>query len=279
MSHRTKIVVGVVAIAVLAVGGLLAVIAVGGDDNDTATSAGYCAVAAERVTITEVLDPFTIDVSDADGLRETLETAKASLDEAAAAAPSEIADDYDVIVGAFAEVFALFEETDFDFEKLAATFDADELAARIDAEEVSDAEQAIAEFEAEECVSSTTTTPAASLSDVAASIRDTFSDEELQIAFDFVGVTTVEELAAAILDGKVSLNDLDAAMRTGIEQPYDFGDSPELDVLWTTCSDGDLQSCDALYAAAPLNSAYQRFGASCGERTTDPIAGRCESDL
>lgn len=249
----------------------------GQSDDEPSSVEAYCAVARERVAVTELLDPLSIDLGDPDELRSRIEAARAALAEAVDAAPESLSDDYDVVFESFNEVFTLFEESDFDFELLAESFDADELAARIDAERVQQAEQAIEAFEARSCVDA----PPPSIADateVAELIRDTFSDDELEIAFRFVGVETIEELTAAILDGSVTLSDLDTAMRSALDQPYDFGDSPELDVLWTTCESGDIIACDALYEVAPNNSRYARFAATCGERSTEPTAGECAAD-
>jgi hypothetical protein len=56
-----------------------------------------------------------------------------------------------------------------------------------------------------------------------------------------------------------------------------FGDSADLDLLWTWCAsddDGWAVGCDSLYRLAPSGSEYQAFGDSCGGRN-EP-AGWCE---
>ncbi len=50
------------------------------------------------------------------------------------------------------------------------------------------------------------------------------------------------------------------------DQPYAFGDDPELDVLWTQCELGDGQACDDLWEQAPVGSEYESFGVTCGQR-------------
>jgi hypothetical protein len=52
--------------------------------------------------------------------------------------------------------------------------------------------------------------------------------------------------------------------------PRARGDSAELDALWDACAAGWGQACDDLFAQAPLGSAYESFGASCGARTREP---------
>lgn len=62
-----------------------------------------------------------------------------------------------------------------------------------------------------------------------------------------------------------------------IEIPEDVGASPpgsheppgadaDLDRLWTSCGDGDMQACDDLYFESDVGSDYEAFGATCGYR-------------
>lgn len=49
-----------------------------------------------------------------------------------------------------------------------------------------------------------------------------------------------------------------------------YGDDFVLDSLWDDCQAGDRSACDGLFAAAPVGSAYEQFGASCaGTREGD----------
>ncbi|MFZ9042816.1 MAG: S1C family serine protease [Ilumatobacteraceae bacterium] len=48
--------------------------------------------------------------------------------------------------------------------------------------------------------------------------------------------------------------------------PFEFGDDPLLDVEWSACESGDADSCDRLYLIAPIESRYEEFGATCGDR-------------
>lgn len=52
-----------------------------------------------------------------------------------------------------------------------------------------------------------------------------------------------------------------------------YGSDPGLDLLWDACADGSMAACDDLYRYSPLNSGYEAFGDSCGER--NPPAGWC----
>jgi hypothetical protein len=44
----------------------------------------------------------------------------------------------------------------------------------------------------------------------------------------------------------------------------DYGDDPELDALHDGCAAGDATACDDLYWQSPFGSAYEAFGATCG---------------
>ena len=63
--------------------------------------------------------------------------------------------------------------------------------------------------------------------------------------------------------------------------PLTYGDDPELDALWDQCEAGEGSACDQLWELAPVDSEYERFGITCGERenvldcadiTLEPIA-------
>lgn len=45
-----------------------------------------------------------------------------------------------------------------------------------------------------------------------------------------------------------------------------YGDDPTLDELWDRCAEGSGQACDDLYYLAPLDSEYEAFGYTCGQR-------------
>ena len=57
-----------------------------------------------------------------------------------------------------------------------------------------------------------------------------------------------------------------------------FGDDTALDALWIPCDNGDMQTCDDLFAASPPDSAYRRFGDSCGARQPE-LTGRLCVDV
>lgn len=45
-----------------------------------------------------------------------------------------------------------------------------------------------------------------------------------------------------------------------------FGSDPELDLLWLECDEGNMFACDDLFLESPPGTAYEEFGASCGNR-------------
>lgn len=55
-----------------------------------------------------------------------------------------------------------------------------------------------------------------------------------------------------------------------------YGSDPELDVLWDGCANGDAIACDDLYWASPLDSDYERFALTCGDRRPEDFSS-CET--
>jgi hypothetical protein len=50
------------------------------------------------------------------------------------------------------------------------------------------------------------------------------------------------------------------------EIPFALGDNEELDVLARDCAVGDLAACDGLYDESPVNTLYEDYGGTCGDR-------------
>ncbi len=50
------------------------------------------------------------------------------------------------------------------------------------------------------------------------------------------------------------------------EEPYTHGDDVRLDRLWDACEAGSGAACDELWARAPIDSEYEHFGVTCGNR-------------
>lgn len=55
-----------------------------------------------------------------------------------------------------------------------------------------------------------------------------------------------------------------------------YGSDPELDVLWDACANGDGAACDDLYWASPIDSDYERFALTCGDRKPAEDLPSCE---
>jgi len=58
-------------------------------------------------------------------------------------------------------------------------------------------------------------------------------------------------------------------------EPYGYGDSPEFDVLWDSCSVGDADACYDLFLETPVSSAYEAFGRVCGDLSE--LSRSCEN--
>lgn len=57
----------------------------------------------------------------------------------------------------------------------------------------------------------------------------------------------------------------------------DYGDDPALDALYDDCEDGDMAACDELYFASDVDSGYEAFGETCGDREDGSTAGFCDA--
>lgn len=62
------------------------------------------------------------------------------------------------------------------------------------------------------------------------------------------------------------------------DEPFTYGDDPELDALWDACEDGDGKACDDLFFDSPFGSEYEEFGNTCGGRF-EPYEVICEDEL
>ena len=60
-----------------------------------------------------------------------------------------------------------------------------------------------------------------------------------------------------------------SAVDGAIPQPMAYGDDAELDALWDRCGAGSGVACDQLFDQAPINSAYEEFAGTCGNRTQE----------
>jgi hypothetical protein len=54
-----------------------------------------------------------------------------------------------------------------------------------------------------------------------------------------------------------------------------YGDDASLDALWDGCSSERWSDCDDLYLEAPIDSGYERYGSTCGDRGPE-VFGSCQ---
>ena len=51
-----------------------------------------------------------------------------------------------------------------------------------------------------------------------------------------------------------------------VEDYGEYGSNAQYDALWDRCADEDWAACDELYRESPVDSAYEDFGDTCGNR-------------
>ncbi len=64
---------------------------------------------------------------------------------------------------------------------------------------------------------------------------------------------------------------------SGAVEGTGYGDDPALDALYDRCDEGDPVACDDLYLDAPIDSEYESFGSTCGNRQP-ALHGGCEAE-
>jgi hypothetical protein len=83
-------------------------------------------------------------------------------------------------------------------------------------------------------------------------------------------VLALDQFPTSDLDnrGKSSTSAYSAEFETCRSDPgaQTVGDNTGCDALHSACQDSDLLACNDLYYSAAWNSAYESFGASCGNR-------------
>ncbi|MEV7971687.1 DUF4190 domain-containing protein [Cellulomonas sp. NPDC089187] len=100
---------------------------------------------------------------------------------------------------------------------------------------------------------------------------DIGSDEE-EFADTCGGLTTNAAGSCYLLDEDSTTED-DATS----SDAQRYGDDPELDALWDACAAGDGAACDSLYIDSPVESEYEEFRATCGNRLDDAFL--CEGNI
>ena len=58
-----------------------------------------------------------------------------------------------------------------------------------------------------------------------------------------------------------------------------YGDDADLDALWDACAAGGWASCDQLYRESPIDSPYEDFGSTCGDRVKAGTWGGCVVEM
>ncbi|MFV1989399.1 MAG: hypothetical protein ACC652_01505 [Acidimicrobiales bacterium] len=103
-----------------------------------------------------------------------------------------------------------------------------------------------------------------------------FESELLAIA----GYRNISELLSALRSGEYELSRRAAAVVSSALQRGEYGDDESLDRLWDACRGSDYSACDLLWYTAPRNTAYELFGATCGERVIGTaFQNRCADEL
>ncbi len=84
---------------------------------------------------------------------------------------------------------------------------------------------------------------------------------------------TPATLVQEIVDNCRAANDLinggDAPPSLAFDDPavpFEYGEDAALDLLWDGCEAGDGAACDELWESAPVDSRYEEFGVTCGNR-------------
>jgi hypothetical protein len=114
--------------------------------------------------------------------------------------------------------------------------------------------------------------------DALAAVLDSPLAEDPQFAALIEWGTQVVEDAARPEPPMSELNEeFDRCSGDGIADKY--GDNDGCDALHDACAERDLLACNDLYFASTVASAYEAFGATCGERAgfgDTAFAGHCE---
>ncbi len=104
----------------------------------------------------------------------------------------------------------------------------------------------------------------------AASVEEVAAVAEAEPGSGDVAALAIGEVLASCLAAEAMANP-DAQATAPIELafvsgPFTYGEDPSLDALWDACEGGSGAACDELWAEAPLDSEYEQFGVTCGNR-------------
>ena len=83
-------------------------------------------------------------------------------------------------------------------------------------------------------------------------------------------------LGAALIVAERSLphNEPASAPAVGTLDTEAF-DYDRLSTLWDDCGAGDDQACNDLFAESPVDSDWEDYGSTCGDRSPEPTFGEC----
>jgi hypothetical protein len=91
---------------------------------------------------------------------------------------------------------------------------------------------------------------------------------------------TVSALLEALRGGEFELTRRAANVITSAIQRSEYGDDSSLDRLWDACAASDASACDLLWYTSPRDTAYELFGATCGERSeSTEFQNRCAEEF
>lgn len=91
----------------------------------------------------------------------------------------------------------------------------------------------------------------------------------LWVLIGLVGLVIIGGIIIAVVISNFArnaANDVDDIFNNG--DATNYGDSAELDALWDDCEAGNMAACDDLFNESPVGSDYERFGDTCGDRTS-----------
>jgi hypothetical protein len=64
-----------------------------------------------------------------------------------------------------------------------------------------------------------------------------------------------------------TINEIEDSLPESVtSDAFTYGDDPALDQLWDACEAGDGGACDELFFSSPVDSEYEEFGDTCGNR-------------
>lgn len=255
-SSKKGLLWGLVALVVVAVGGIGAFLVLGGDDDEPASPAASTTTSSEAppestsTTTTEAEELLAL----ADWAEEADDICREAEEEIGALGPPE---DEEELVELLGEVI-----------DLAGGLHDDIVALGLPDEEADAAEDLLALF----------ADRIELLEDILAGAEEGDLDEWEAFAEDgYPDEDEAAELADDLGLEVCGINDEDdppppttgTPPPTAGSDPFTYGDDPALDALWDACDAGDPAACDELWTASTHGTEYYDFGFSCGYRVPE----------